>query len=116
MVKIANFLQLKNVRVNKNGLKINGLYGLSIAYSDLVQVDTTSSILRIRLRTNGYAPYVRIILKGQLPIYINFTDKQKTLDLYKRLIIKKSLRPTLCLFNDGGCSVFRRFSSTFVSV
>jgi hypothetical protein len=82
MEKIANFLQLKNVQVNKNGLKINGLYGLSIAYSDLVQVDTTSSILRIRLRTNGYAPYVRIILKGQLPIYINFTDKQKTLDLY----------------------------------
>jgi hypothetical protein len=112
MVKIANFLQLKNVQVNKNGLKINGLYGLSIAYSDLVQVDTTSSILRI----NGYAPYARIILKGQLPIYINFTDKQKTLDLYNRLIIKKSLSPTLCLFNDGGCSVFRRFSSSFISV
>jgi hypothetical protein len=37
MVKIASFLQLKNVQVNKNGLKINGLYGLSIAYSDLVQ-------------------------------------------------------------------------------
>jgi hypothetical protein len=128
MVKIANFLQLKNVQVYKNGVKIIGLYGLSIAYSDLVQVDTTYSILRIRLRTNeyafgktmignfklsdkiyvklfikhGYAPYVRIILKGQLP---------KTLDLDSRLTIKKWLSPTLCLFNDGGCSVFCHFSS-----
>ncbi len=55
MVKINSFLSLKNVQVNENGVKINGLYGLSIAYSDLVQVDTTSSILRIRLRTNEYA-------------------------------------------------------------
>jgi hypothetical protein len=88
---------------------------LTISYPEIEQVDTISNIPRISLRTNGYAfgktlignfkftndsqaklfikrgfaPYIMIKSKGHLPVYINFKDKQKTIDLYNNLINKK---------------------------
>jgi len=103
------------VTLEDNGFTIKGIYGQTILYSDLIRVDTVSEIPKIELRTNGYsfgktktgnfrladksqvklfvkqgsAPYILIQSNGREPIYINFEDKQKTLNLYNDLITRK---------------------------
>jgi hypothetical protein len=78
-------------------------------------MDTISNIPEISLRTNGYAlgrtlignfklsddrraklfikrgfpPYLMIISKDRVPVYINFKNSQKTIDLYNNLTNKK---------------------------
>lgn len=107
--------QETKVKVNKDGFTIKGIYGLTIPFSDVIQIDTVSSLPRISLRTNGYAfgrtntgnfrladkrqvklfikagypPYLLINSKERVPIYLNFKDKQKTIDLFKELKDKK---------------------------
>lgn len=103
------------VKADLNGITIKGIYGLTIPYNDVLQIDTVSSLPRISLRTNGYAfgrtntgnfrlankqqvklfikvgypPYILIKSKDRVPIYLNFEDKQKTINLYKDLEDKK---------------------------
>jgi hypothetical protein len=110
LILIPNYTETK-VQFNSNGLKIKGVYGFTILYGDLEQIDTVSKLPKISLRTNGYAfgrtlignfklkdesrvklfikrgftPYVLIKSNGQVPVYINFRDKQKTIDLYNKL-------------------------------
>lgn len=114
LIVIPNYQETK-VQFDNNGFKIKGVYGLTIPYSDFEQIDTVSAIPRISLRTNGYsfgktlignfkfaddshaklfikkgfAPYILIKSQGRVPVYINFEDKQKTIDLYNALKIKK---------------------------
>ncbi len=114
LIIIPNYQETKVQFVN-NGFKIKGVYGMTIPYSDLEQIDTISSLPRISLRTNGYAfgktlignfkftddshvklfvkkgfePYLMIKSKGRVPVYINFESKQKTIDLYNNLKNKK---------------------------
>jgi hypothetical protein len=109
-VIIPNYAETKII-VGSNEFKIKGVYGLMISYSDIEQVDTVSRVPKVSLRTNGYSfgktsignfkfadgshaklyikkgfpPYIMIKSKGSVPIYINFTDRQKTIDLYKNL-------------------------------
>ena len=113
-VFIPNMIDTK-INVEPNELKIKGVYGLTISYSDIEQIDTISIMPKISLRTNGYAfgktlignfklsddshvklfikkgitPFIMIKSKGQLPVYINFKDKKKTVDLYNELRNKK---------------------------
>lgn len=114
LIIIPNYQETK-VIFDANALKIKGVYGLTIPYQDIEQVDTVSAIPKISLRTNGYAfgktlignfqltddryvklfvkigfePYVFIKSKKSVSIFINFESKQKTIDLYNRLKNKK---------------------------
>lgn len=88
---------------------------MTISYRSLLRVDTISELPAIRIKTNGYAfgntkignfrltdqtnvklfvkkgfpPYIYIQSKENKPVYINFEDKQKTIDLYKELLKNK---------------------------
>lgn len=110
LILIPNYQETK-VQFNNEGFKIKGVYGFTIPYGDLEQIDTVSKLPKISLRTNGYAfgrtlignfklneesrvklfikrgftPYVLINSKSQVPVYINFMDRQKTIDLYNKL-------------------------------
>jgi hypothetical protein len=94
--------------------EINGLYGMTIDYSKIIQIDTINSLPRIVRRTNGFAfgktlkgnfklsdqtgvklfikkgiaPYIFIRTKDA-QIYLNFSNPKKTLTTYIR--ISKSL-------------------------
>ena len=114
LVVIPNYRETK-VQFENDTFQIKGTYGVTIRIKDIEQVDTVSAIPKISLRTNGYAfgktrignfrftdgsnaklfvkkgfgPFVVINSKERVPVYINFEDKQKTIDLYNRLKIKK---------------------------
>lgn len=114
LVAIPNYRETK-VQIDNDAFKIKGTYGLTIQFKDIEQVDTVSSIPKISLRTNGYSfgktrignfrfadgsnaklfvkkgfgPFVVIQSKERVPVYINFEDKQKTIDLYNRLKTKQ---------------------------
>ena len=101
--------------VDQGNLKISGFYGLTVPIKEIAQIDTIPNLPEIALRTNGYAfgktrtgnfrladnsnvklfikvgfePYILIHLKGQKSIYINFKDKQKTIELYRELLKNK---------------------------
>lgn len=111
---IPNY-QDTRIKLGENGLKIKGIYGITIPYSEIELVDTVSNIPAISHRTNGYAfgktligdfkladdqhsklfikkgspPYIIIKSQGSVPVYINFKDNQKTIDLYHRLSSEK---------------------------
>ena len=98
------------VTTSKSDVTIKGMYGLTIKYIDITQLDTLASLPRISIRTNGlalgntfkgnfrlvdqanarlfirygYTPYI-FIKTVDLHIYLNFKDPEKTLDLYKTL-------------------------------
>jgi hypothetical protein len=98
--------------VDNHGIKIKGVYGVSIPYTDIQQIDTVSFLPDISYRTNGYAlgntlignfklsdgnrvklfikegftPYILIKSKEQMPVYLNFKERLKTIELYRRLI------------------------------
>jgi len=97
------------VKTTNKDFTIKGMYGLTIKYSDILQLDTIASLPRIKLRTNGYAfgktlkgnfalnygtkvkmyikkgipPYIHIKTKD-LIIYLNFINPDRTLNLYKQ--------------------------------
>ena len=99
-----------NVSTTKSELKIKGMYGLTISYSDIIQLDTISTLPRIQMKTNGYAfgktlkgnfklqdqekaklfinkgtpPYI-LIRTENLKIYLNFKESNKTVDLFKTM-------------------------------
>lgn len=103
------------VALNSDGFKIRGVYGMTIPFSEIEDIDTVAALPAISLRTNGYAagktlignfklsdeshvklfvkrgsvPYILIKAKGKVPVYINFKNKQRTIDLYNELKIKK---------------------------
>lgn len=96
------------ITLSESGLKISGMYGLTINYSDIQQLDTLSSLPRIQMRTNGYAfgkslkgnfrlqnkenaklfitkrvpPYI-LIRTDDLNVYLNFKESKNTVDLFK---------------------------------
>lgn len=104
--------QETKIYADQQGLTIEGTYGMAISYPDMIKVDTISSLPPIRIRTNGYAmgktkignfrladdtnvklfvragypPYIVIHSKDNKPVYINFEDRNRTIDLYNDLI------------------------------
>jgi hypothetical protein len=91
-------------------LRINGMYGLTIKYSDIVKLDTISDLPGIKSRTNGYAlgesykgnfslrnggkaklfiklgspPYI-FIKTDKLIIYLNFKNPGMTVAFFNSL-------------------------------
>ena len=104
------------VITTSTNLRIKGMYGLTINYSDIIQLDTISKLPGIRLRTNGYAfaknlkgnfrlqdkenaklfikagtpPYILIRTKD-LNIYLNTKNPKKTADLFKTMTTNHGL-------------------------
>ena len=102
------------ITLSKSGIKIKGIYGLTINYSDIQQLDTLSMFPRIQRRTNGYAfgitlkgnfrlqnkedaklfitksvsPYI-LIRTEKYNVYLNFKKSNKTIDLFKTLTTNK---------------------------
>lgn len=98
--------------MSENSFKIKGIYGVDIPYTDISEIDTLPRLPGIRMKTNGYAdgktlvgyfkmedetkaklfvktkhsPFLRIISKNQIPVYLNFEDRRKTVDLYEKLM------------------------------
>lgn len=119
IIILALILPIGIILSGKREMKINmtnsdfsfkGIYGLTIKYSDIKQLDTISFLPRIGLRTNGYAfgktlkgnftlndrtkvklfitkgtpPYILIKTKNDI-LYINFKNPDKTVDLFNAL-------------------------------
>lgn len=98
------------IKMTETDFSIKSIYGLTINYSDINQLDTISSLPRIRMRTNGYAfgktlkgnftlndrtivklfitkgtpPYIFIKTENYI-LYINFKNPDKTVDLFNAL-------------------------------
>lgn len=113
---IISGLRETAVITTKSDIRIKGMYGLTIKYSDIIQLDTISKLPGIRLRTNGFAfaknlkgnfrlqdqenaklfikagtpPYILIRTKD-LNIYLNTKDPEKTVALFKNMITNRGL-------------------------
>lgn len=107
---VPNFTD-RRITVQPTGIEIKGVYGVTIAYSDIEQADTVNALPVISSRTNGYSsgktmignfrlsdgsrvkmfvrkgnvPYIRVKSKGEVPVFINHNDRQKTVELFKAL-------------------------------
>jgi hypothetical protein len=101
--------------MTKSKLNIKGMFGLTIKYSDINQLDTVNSLPRIKRRTKGFIlgrtlkgnytledstavilfitmenpPYIHIKTED-LNLYLNFKDPGKTVNLYNTLMIRLS--------------------------
>jgi len=74
------------VSFSDSAMKLSGMYGLNVAYSDILSADTMQSLPAIKSRTNGYAS--GRILKG----HFRLQDQSKVL-----LLIKKGVPPYIRL-------------------
>ncbi len=114
VVVVPNYRDVR-VQPDASGFTIKGVYGMTIPYPELEQVDTVAVLPAISLRTNGYAfgktltgnfkladgsraklfvkkgspPFIRIQSRDRVPVYINFEDKDQTLALFNRLRASK---------------------------
>lgn len=100
------------VKTSGESLEIKGMYGLTVRYSDIMQLDTVPDLPGIMRRTNGYGfgrilkgnfslsdrtkvklfvkkgdpPYIHI-KTNDLTIYLNLKNPDNTINLYKQIII-----------------------------
>ena len=101
------------VTTTDTDFRIKGMYGIIVKYSDIRQLDTIADLPGIKARTNGYAlgvsykgnfrlrsdekaklfirlgvpPYI-FIKTEKLNIYLNFRNRNNTLDLFNTLTTK----------------------------
>lgn len=87
------------ITFNDTGFSLNGIYGLTIPYSDILSADTMESLPAIRSRTNGYSSGK--ILKGHFKLH----DHSKAL-----LFIKKGVPPYICI-KSSGVPIYLNFNS-----
>lgn len=78
------------ITFNDSGFSLNGIYGLTIPYSDILSADTMESLPSIRSRTNGYSSGK--IMKGHFKLH----DHSKAL-----LFIKKGTPPYILIKTSG---------------
>ena len=78
------------IDMTDSGFSFKGMYGMSVNYSDISQLDTIHSLPPIKLKTNGYA--FGKTLKG------NFTLKDKT---KVKLFVTKETPPYIYMKEDG---------------
>jgi len=117
LIAVLFFLYInKNdtITANKDNLNISGIYSKSIDYSQIIKVDTISTIPEIELRTNGsffrsqakgyfrlmdvgsaylnlnlkYPPFIRIILKNNDYFFFNLISPNDTKELFKNIVNK----------------------------
>jgi hypothetical protein len=78
------------ITLSDSSMKLSGMYGLQMEYSDIKQADTMQTLPAIRSRTNGYASGK--ILKG----HFKLKDQSKVM-----LFIKKGVPPYICIKTSG---------------
>jgi hypothetical protein len=78
------------ITLSDSSMKLSGMYGLQMEYSDIKQADTMLTLPAIRSRTNGYASGK--ILKG----HFKLKDQSKVM-----LFIKKGVPPYICIKTSG---------------
>ena len=95
---------------------IKGMYGMNVDYSNIIRIDTISSLPKIKARTNGYAfgntlkgnfklfdqtkvklfveegipPYI-FIKTDETDLYLNFKDASMTIEVYKKITTTTNL-------------------------
>lgn len=100
-----------NAICESTALKIKGLYGLTIPYTEIEKVDTISVLPAISRKTNGYAlgktlignfkfsdntsaklfvkegnkPLIKIQSKGRAPVYFNRAERSQTIELFNQI-------------------------------
>ncbi len=84
---------------NDSGFSLNGIYGLTIPYSEILSADTMGSLPSIRSRTNGYSSGK--IMKGHFKLH----DHSKAL-----LFIKKGVPPYI-LIKTSGSNIYLNFDT-----
>jgi hypothetical protein len=113
---ILSGLRETKVITTKSDIRIKGMYGLTINYLDIIQLDTISKLPGIRLRTNGFAfaknlkgnfrlqdqenaklflkagtpPYI-LLRTNDLNIYLNTKNPKKTRNLFKTMTTNRGL-------------------------
>jgi fumarate reductase subunit D len=95
---------------------IKGMYGMIVDYSNIIRIDTISSLPKIKARTNGYAfgntlkgnfklfdqTKVRLFVEEGIPpyifiktdetdLYLNFKDASMTIEVYKKITTTTNL-------------------------
>ena len=111
---LFNRYQGKGTGINlyEDNFDISGMYGLTINYSDIYQINIISEMPEIGMRTNGYyfmnvckgyfivrdigntylnlnlkyPPYIRIVLVNEANIFINLNNEKDTIELYDKLV------------------------------
>jgi len=100
-----------DVKTSGESIEIKGMYGLTVRYSDILQLDTLADLPGIRARTNGYEfgeilkgnftlsdrtkvklfvkkgnpPYINIKTNDRI-IYLNLKNPDSTRNLYEQII------------------------------
>ena len=100
-----------DVTLLEEQLKINGMYSISINYSEISSIDTVGALPGIKARTNGFAtgqtlrghfklddgskvrlyvkkhhpPYIAIRTKNAT-IWMNFKEREKTVQIYREIV------------------------------
>jgi|WetSurMetagenome_2_1015567.scaffolds.fasta_scaffold198276_2 hypothetical protein len=99
------------ITVKNDSFVIEGMYGGTISFANISQLDTVTWMPAIQMRTNGYgfgkickgnfrlkdegnaklfvncgsSPFIRLKLKSEKLYYFNFKERQKTIELFERL-------------------------------
>ncbi len=100
------------ITLGNNDLAIKGIYGITIPLNSIKEVDTLLVLPPIEMKLSGYTfagtkignfrltdqsriklfvktghpPFIRIRTKNGVPVYLNFRNRQKTVDLYRGLL------------------------------
>ena len=123
IIVLFNLYQYQPVKIilKEKQFEINGVYGFSVNYSDIVVFDTISQMPGIELKTNGFAigkvckghfrlrnignailfinynisPFVQLVLKNGQVIYFNLNNRQSTIDIFDKIkSMKKLIQPS----------------------
>jgi len=104
-------IQEPNIALSGKTVSISGIYGQKISVDSISEIDTITNIPAVELRTNGlefgktykgyfklkgvgkaklfvycgYSPYIQIITLGGQSIYINTKNRQKTIELFRKM-------------------------------
>jgi len=99
------------ITINKDTLDISGVYSKSIDYSQIIKIDTISTVPEIEIRTDGsffmnqakgyfrlkdvggaylnlnlkYPPFIRLVLRNDTYIFINLSESKETTELFKKI-------------------------------
>jgi hypothetical protein len=117
IILVISGSQDTKLEFSDSSFKIKGIYGLTVDYSKIVQIDTLNILPKIKARTNGYAlgktlkgnfklydqskiklyvekgipPYI-YIKTNETDLYLNFVNPVMTTDIYKKITTNLKIR------------------------
>lgn len=117
IILVISGSQDTKLEFSDSSFKIKGIYGLTVDYSRITQIDTLNILPKIKARTNGYAlgktlkgnfklydqstvklyvekgipPYI-YIKTNETDLYLNFINPVMTTDIYKKIMTNLKIR------------------------